>query len=105
MTIASLLETLSNAGVSLALTDHGSIRVTGARLPEDIRPVVTAAKPILIKVLALDQRLSRGWMMCDRAESDPDRERLESHWRALLREYEHACDRAIDPYDTREELQ
>lgn len=41
---------------------------------------------------ALEQRLAKGWAMCD-AEPDPrKRERLEHHWIALLREYETMCD-------------
>jgi len=39
----------------------------------------------------LADRLTTGWIMCDR-EPDPDRkEQLERHWLSLLRQYERAC--------------
>ncbi len=40
----------------------------------------------------LADRLTTGWIMCDR-EPDPERkEQLERHWLSLLRQYERACD-------------
>jgi len=39
-------------------------------------------------------RLDTGWIVCEREADPAKRARVESHWIALLRRYEFACDQA-----------
>jgi len=87
MTIAELMTDLESIGVRLEIAEHGSLRVSGERLPDELRPVVLEAKPTLLEVLVLRDRLERGWQLCEAARDLTERARLEGHWDRLLEQY------------------
>jgi len=95
MTIAELMTDLESIGVRLEIAEHGSLRVSGERLPDELRPAVLQAKPTLLEVLVLRDRLERGWTLCASARDATERERLEDHWLRLLGQYEARCDASL----------
>jgi len=92
MTIAALLTDLEQIVILLEVAGHGSLRVVGTRLPDELRPAVIVAKPVLLEALSLRDRLERGWVLCEMARDPTDRYRMEEHWLRLLKEYEALCD-------------
>lgn len=91
-TVADLFDLLTVAGVTLTLADHGSLRITGARLPDALRPYVVEAKETLVEIVKLENRLHAGWRKCEAEIRPRERERLEAFWLKLLAEYERAMD-------------
>lgn len=89
---ASLLRRLTTAGVTARLYADGTISLSGRQpapaLLEEVRANRDELASHLRALGEMEDRLDRGWMMCE-AETDPERQRrLDDHWIALLHQYE-----------------
>lgn len=99
-TISDLFNALGLAGVGAEITPHGTVRLTGNRPSDDLRARVVQHKTIILDALHLSDRLERGWTLCE-AATGAERDRLDDHWIALLRQYERLMGTPLDAAEGR----